>query len=46
MRMGKHLTREERRRIQRFRANVAGIVAALALVSLGIIIHAGLLRLA
>lgn len=46
MRMGKHLTREEKRRIQRFRANVAGIVAALALVSLGIIIHAGLLRLA
>lgn len=40
--MGKHLTREEKRRIQRIRANAAGIVAALALV----VIHAGLLRLA
>lgn len=46
MRLGKHLTREEKRRIQRLRANVVGIVAALALVSLGIVIHAGLLRLA
>lgn len=45
MRMGKRLTREERRRIQRIRANAAGIVAALALVSLGVLIHAGLLRL-
>lgn len=44
--MGKHLTREERRRIQRIRANAAGIVAVLALVSMGIVIHAGLLRLA
>lgn len=44
--MGKHLTREEKRRIQRTRANVAGIVVVLALVSLGIVIHAGLLRLA
>ena len=43
--MGKHLTREEKRRIQRTRANLAGAVIALALVSLGIVIHAGLLRL-
>lgn len=44
--MGKHLTREEKRRIQRFRANLAGGLIALALVSLGIAVHAGLIRLA
>lgn len=43
--MGKHLTREEKRRIQRFRANLAGALLALALVALGMAVHAGLIRL-
>lgn len=44
--MGKRLTREEKRRIQRLRANAVGIMAALALAAAGALICAGVLRLA
>lgn len=38
MNQGKHLTREEKRRAQQFRANLLGLTAALLLVTLGVVL--------
>lgn len=38
---GKHLTRAEKRAIQRRRANLLGVVVILALVATGVVLRAG-----